>query len=169
MTKFSVTCRSITLLGLGVFAVLTATLCAGVAPAHARALASHGYWIASHQRLNGECVTTAQTEYKDGAIAAVVISRAGVQFRFQDKNGFNLERGQTASIRIWIDGDGYKGTATAINDSEYQTSDLSTEFLKELIAGNSARVELDGSKWTLKLRGLKESLGDAWRYYDRRC
>ena len=94
---------------------------------------------------------------------------AGVQFRFQDKNGFNLERGQTASIRIWIDGDGYKGTATAINDSEYQTSDLSTEFLKELIAGNSARVELDGSKWTLKLRGLKESLGDAWRYYDRRC
>jgi hypothetical protein len=163
MTEFSITRRSMTKLGL---AVLTATICAGV-PAHARAFASHGYWVASQQRLDGEWVTTAQAEFKDGAIAAIVLSSRGIRFRFQDKENWDLLPGQKAVARIWVDGDGYKGTAEAVNRSEYQTGDLALEFLKTLIQGDVARVELDGTTWTLDLGGLKETLRDALRRYDR--
>ena len=166
MTDFSITRRSIILLGAAAFAVFAATLCVGVAPAQARAISSHGYWIATQQKLNGEWVTTAQTEYEDGAIAAVVLSREGVRFRFQDKKSWDLQQGRTVSIRIWIDGDGYKGTATAINDSEYESNDLSVEFLKALVEGKTARAEIDGSTWTLKLRGLRETLGDAYQRFE---
>jgi hypothetical protein len=167
MTEFSMTRRSITLLGIGVLAVFAATLFAGAVPAHAKAVGSHGYWIASQQKLNGEWVTTAQTEYGDGAIAALVIScRAGIKFRFQDKKGWDLRQGRSVPIRIYIDGDGYKGTAEAVNDSEYETRDLSVDFLKALIEGEIARAELDGSTWTLKLRGLKDTLRDAWQRSD---
>jgi hypothetical protein len=137
-------------------------------PASAKTVAEHGYWSTSEQVLDGSVATMARTEIDDGSIAAFILTRNEIRFRAQD-DGWSLRAGQTTQIRITVDGEVYRGTATAVNDTEFETSDLSVEFLKKLINSREAVVEVGGDSWRLNLNGLAASLGDAITRYQRRA
>lgn len=144
---------------------LAAAIAFGV-PASAKTVATHGYWSTSEQMLDGSMATMARTEIDDGSIAAFILTDNEIRFRAQDE-GWSLRAGQKTQILITIDGEVYRGTATAVNDTEFETSDLSLEFLKQLINGHEAIVEVAGDRWRLSLNGLAPSLNDAIRRYQR--
>jgi hypothetical protein len=148
----------------GVAAALMIIAGAATVPASAKAYAYHGHWVTSAQLLDGEYVTKAQTEFNDGSILALVVTRNEVRIRLQDMS-WNLSPGNEVRFRISVDGDGFKGVAEAVNRHEYEARDLTIDFLKQLVEGDQAIVEIDGTRWTTNLHGLKAALADALRRF----
>jgi hypothetical protein len=134
------------------------------ASAEVETISRCGYWDAFAGALDRSAVTGAATKLTDGSLASIIISQDNVSLRLSGR-AWNLNAGDLARIRIVVGNESYRGKARAVNDSEFEVSELPKDFLQALIVGRTAIIEINDVRWLLNLKGLSSCLKDAATLY----
>ena len=125
------------------------------------------FWEAFRGTLDGQTAAGVTTKMSDGSLVSVIVTSEDISLRLSGRH-WDLETGDDARIRIVVDGNGFRGKAHAVNDQEFEVSNLPNDFLESLIDGREAYIEINGVRWRLDLNGLTRCLKSSVEPYARR-
>jgi hypothetical protein len=127
---------------------------AGSAPASAtEAVGQNGYWAAVSPTGNdGGAACGVRTQMTDGAELRLIVVGDEVHLVAYDP-AWAMPADAAARVSIDVDGEVYRGSATAADPNTLVVRNLSPEFLEEFMNGRKMEANFAGARWTVSLIG----------------
>ncbi len=150
------TCRRL----LAGAALLGSLWLGGQALAETTILHEYGYWASTLDVTDkGQRACGVRTEMRGSGELRLMVFNEDVHFIAHDPD-WNLQRGDTLRVRVYIDGEGFNGSARVVDNETLMVTNLTEHFLDQFIDGTQLVAYFSGVRWTVSLIGSGRAIQD---------
>jgi hypothetical protein len=135
-------------------------------PASAAAYAVHGAWQSFSLATSRGTLFGAMTQMSKGGTAAFIIGGDSISMVLVDPS-WDFVTSREAPVRVQIDGGALTGVAIINEGNRIEMHGITSEALKELVAGAEAVINIDHGYivWSIDLHGFTAAMADAMKLY----
>jgi hypothetical protein len=123
-------------------------------------LHEYGYWASTLDITDkGQRACGVRTEMRGGGELRLMVFNDDVLFIAHDPD-WNLQRGDTLRVRVYIDGEGFNAIARVVNSETLMVTNLTEHFLDQFIDGTQLVAVFGGVRWNVSLIGSSRAIKD---------
>jgi len=151
MTKFTT---------FGRFAAMAALVGSlGFAAANPAAAETHDYWTSVVGTDKGRPVCGVRTNMRDGGKLSLLVLNQEIHMVASDP-AWRIPVGNTVVVTVSVDGDVFRGRATAADEHTLVLTSLTEAFVREFVDGSDMLADFGGVRWHVDLTGSSEATDD---------
>ena len=146
-------------LAVNTVAIIGMELAGGAPMAAADSMGQYGYWIAmTDTGQDNDAPCGVKTQMTNGA--ELRLMAVGEELRLEAYDpAWTMPADGLARVSIAVDGEVYRGSASAADSNTLVVRNLSPDFLEEFMNGRKMEANFGGARWTVSLIGSSRAAG----------